>query len=199
MRQGRAEKQRPVALSGLLGVEPHILDQVGAFDAVLNLDTPLFVDPALLKTAPEPELSRSYDSVKDHFRRLFLVISRSEKKGDLFWRQAARMLLFPEAQNICIGYSARSTAGRGMGAKLRDQILETADVIIRAGLEQPELFEIMGHPRREGRIEPARLERWHSAQPVQSKTAHTGALVHIGRAAHCARSQNILRRSRCGG
>ena len=70
--KGAGGPPKPVALSTLLGVEPVALDTAGAFDAVLNVDSPLFVDPALLRDTDVPELQKSYDKLQSDRRLLDL-------------------------------------------------------------------------------------------------------------------------------
>lgn len=54
------------------------------------------------------------------------------------------MLKFPEVKGLCIGYSSNGVAGRGMGEKKRNQILESLHAIIQAGSSDPEIFELVG-------------------------------------------------------
>jgi hypothetical protein len=141
---GTTPPVRPIALSELLGLPATALDEKGAFDAVLNADTPLFIDPALLRGCKIPELAGSHHRVHEHFRKLLLVLQQCDKQDDIWWQQAEKMLTFPEAQSLCIGYARGKTSGRGSGKGIRDELLMTAVQIIAAGLKEPEIFEIMG-------------------------------------------------------
>jgi hypothetical protein len=72
------------------------------------------------------------------------VVKRIEKHGDVFWKQANRMLEFPEVSGLSIGYSRRGTGGSGMGPELRAALLDTVTKIVHAGVDDPALFELVG-------------------------------------------------------
>lgn len=131
-------------ISDYLNVEPAALDRTGAFNGFLDEDTNLFIDPRLLKKTAAPELQESYQRIRDRFSKVIKLLSLSQSPGDVFWRNADVLLDFPEVRGLCIGYCSGSTDGSGIGPELRTQLLETAKIIIDAGIEYPELFEVMG-------------------------------------------------------
>jgi hypothetical protein len=116
----------------------------GAFDAVLEVDSKLFIDPHLLRFTSAPELSGSYKKLLDHFSEVIKLLSHSERQGDKFWQEAAKRLHFMEVKGLCIGYSTTSTSGSGMGIGFRKQLLRTAKTIVDAGIKDPEFFELLG-------------------------------------------------------
>lgn len=128
----------------LLNIPPSSLDDLGAFDPVLDLDTRLFIDPHLLKHSDTPELAGSYEKLQAHFRRIAKVLATSDAVGDTFWRQADRMMDWPEVKGLCIGYASKGTAGSGIGPDLRFRLLSTAKAIINKGRDDPEIFELVG-------------------------------------------------------
>ncbi len=127
-----------------LGVKPEVLDGTGAFNGFLDEDTKLFIDPRLLKKTAAPELKESYQRIRDRFSKVITLLSLSQTTGDYFWRRADNILDFPEVRGLCIGYCSGSTDGSGIGEELRAEMLTTAKIIIDAGHEHPELFEVMG-------------------------------------------------------
>jgi hypothetical protein len=136
----------PVSISQYLRVEPELFTQIGALDAILDVDSKFFIDPHLLKSTQAPELYRSYAKVDKRFRDVLHLLAGVKQLNDLdlFWRAAERKFTFPEVKGLCIGYSSKGTSGRGMGAVLRQKILETAKQIVDAGIEDPEIFELIG-------------------------------------------------------
>jgi hypothetical protein len=134
----------PKSVSDYFGIDHETFDATGAFDAILDVDSRLFIDPQLLRTTTVPEFSTAAASIERRFTRVMRLLARSEKRGDPFWRWADRYFRFPELRGLCIGYSSRSTAGSGMGQGLRARLLETATEIIRAGVDDPAFFEWMG-------------------------------------------------------
>jgi hypothetical protein len=133
-----------ISISAYLKLDPVEFAKSGAFDAILDIDSKLFIDPHLLKYSEAPELKGAYNKVTEHFAGIIKLLSRSKRHGDIFWREAARKFHFKEVKGLCIGYSAKSTSGSGMGEVLQNQLLETAKAIIDAGIDDPEIFELMG-------------------------------------------------------
>jgi len=134
----------PVSISEHIGVDPDIFDKTGAFDAILDVDSKLFIDPHLLQETAAPELSTSYQKVTKRFDDILRILAASKRENDTFWREALRRFDYPELRGLCIGYSSDSTLGSGMGAGLKTHILRTAKEIVDAGIRDPELFELIG-------------------------------------------------------
>lgn len=134
----------PVSISEHIGVAPHSFALTGALDAILDVDSKLFIDPHLLKSTQAPELQNSYEKIQKRFRDVLKLLSYSQSAGDVFWRRANELFSFPEVQGLCIGYSKKSTLGRGMGPQLRIQILTTAKTLVDIGIDDPEIFELIG-------------------------------------------------------
>ncbi len=133
----------PVSITEEFGIDPSAFADTGAFDALLDIDTLLFIDPALLKGTTTPEFEKADEAVKQHFAEVVSLLAQA-KEGDVLWTEASRRLQFPEVEGLCIGYATRSTAGSGMGASLRDDLLRSASTIITAGIRDPEIFELAG-------------------------------------------------------
>jgi hypothetical protein len=133
-----------LSVSDHLLISPSKFLGTGAFDAVLDVDSLLFVDPLLLRKTRIPEFKRSYAKVEAKFKGIGKLLKHSRTVGDPFWAQAEREFRFPEVQGLCIGYSGTGTGGAGMGPGLRAAVLRTGKAIIEAGNEDPEIFELMG-------------------------------------------------------
>jgi hypothetical protein len=134
----------PTSVTQLLKINPIEFGKAGAFDAILDIDTHLFIDPFLLKGTSASELSKSYEKIHCHFEAVIKILCCAKESGDIFYRQAEKLLIFPEIKGICIGYSKKGTSGSGMGPTLRKQLLKTAKGIIDAGIKDPEMFELIG-------------------------------------------------------
>lgn len=132
------------SISNYLNISPRDFAATGAFDAVLEVDSKLFIDPHLLKYTTAPELVGSYQKMIEHFSDVIKLLIRSERRGDKFWREAEMRLRFNEVKGLCIGYSSASTSGSGMGTGFRAQLLRTAKTIVDAGIHDPEFFELLG-------------------------------------------------------
>lgn len=134
----------PITVSQQYKIDPKAFAQTGAFDAILDVDSKLFIDPHLLRRTTAPELAGAHQHLTEAFGAVLQVLRHSKRKGDSFWRQADRLLTFPELKGLCIGYSAKGTDGSGMGPVLRAKLLETAKEIVDAGIVDPTIFELMG-------------------------------------------------------
>ena len=126
------------------GIDESTFEASGALDPILDVDTRLFIDPALLRITTVPELVESYAEVHNYFADVVKVIRRIERPSDRMWREADNRLTFPEIGGLSIGYSSKGTKGSGMGPKLRAQLLATATQVVTAGVDDPAMFELVG-------------------------------------------------------
>jgi hypothetical protein len=126
------------------GIDPRVLEARDVFDPVLDIDTRLFLDPHLLKHADVPEFARAYEHLKRHFGNIARLLLASEAEADIFWKRADRLMVWPEVKGLCIGFSKESTDGSGIGPELRTQLLRTAKQILSKGIDDLEIFELVG-------------------------------------------------------
>ncbi len=123
----------PTSLSRYLGISKAELDDLGAFDPILDHDTRLFIDRLLLKHCKTPEFASSYTDLQSRFLAIGRLFQHSKNKYDPFWNSAAKKMSWHKVRGLCIGYSTGGTAGSGIGKGLRDRILSTDKTIIDAG------------------------------------------------------------------
>lgn len=126
------------------GMDPRALETRGVFDPVLDIDTRLFLDPHLLKHTEVPEFIGAYEHLKSRFGDIARLLLASDVEADLFWKRADRLMKWPEVKGLCIGYSKESTDGSGIGPELRTQLLRTAKQILLKGINDSEIFELVG-------------------------------------------------------
>jgi len=133
-----------ILLSEYLGINKEKFENNGAFNPSLNVDSNFFINLKLLKKNKISELHKSYSRVLKRFRKIALLLKHSKKINDRFFREALSLFNFPEVEGICIGYSMSGTSGSGFGPKLSKNIIMTGKEIIDAGIQDPEIFEIIG-------------------------------------------------------
>lgn len=131
-------------LSDHLKVEPAKLDGLGVFDAYIGVDSLLFIDPQLLQTAAIPEFKNSHNRVREYYKELIILLSASEKKFDKAWMEAWKRLVFRELSGVAIGYGKKNGRGSGIGPALAKRLVESAHEIIRMGIKDPAIFELLG-------------------------------------------------------
>ncbi len=120
------------------------LDLKGVFDPIIDSDSPFFINLQRLKQTQVPEFVGSYKKIHERFRQIIKLLDRAEAKdeGDIFFSQALRLFKFSEVNNLCLGYAV-GTKGSGFGVKLSRQVMYTAFDIVKAGVEDPEFFELL--------------------------------------------------------
>jgi len=111
------------------------------FDPILQADTKLFIDPLLLSNVGLRQFSRSYEEIMKFFKIAFEIAAKSEKvKSDAYFQKLKGMLLFPEVEELCLGYSS-STKGAGSGKGYSKDIQDGIYSTIDAGLKNIDRFE----------------------------------------------------------
>lgn len=120
------------------------LDENGIFDPILDEDSHFFINLQRLKKSHVPEFIGSYEKIHEYFRKIIKLLDKAEKKDnrDIFYKQALKLFDFSEVNGICLGY-AKGTIGAGFGAGLGRQVISTAFDIVKAGVMDPEFFELL--------------------------------------------------------
>lgn len=120
------------------------LDENGIFDPVLDEDSHFFINLQRLKKTAIPEFAGSYEKIHEYFRKIIKLLDKAEKKDktDTFYKQALKLFDFSEVNGICLGY-AKGTTGAGFGSGLGSQVISTAFDIVKAGVQDPEFFELL--------------------------------------------------------
>lgn len=120
------------------------LDNLGVFDAMLDADSPFFINILRLKDTSTPEFHDSYEHINEFFRIIIKLLDHAEKPEmtDIFYRQADERLIFSEVNEINLGF-AEGTTGSGFGDDLRQQVLANGYKIVKAGCKDPEIFQLM--------------------------------------------------------
>ena len=140
-----ARIKNPVRFSNSLRRFRGGVDASGALNPTLNAHTKLFIDPFLI---PDTGNQRSRKEAIRHIDSIlrgslnFLRLPRAE--GDVPWRNARRLMEFPEIKGTCLGYGAQSVSGSGSRAFTTAGVMQTAKAIVDLGIDDPDLFVAMG-------------------------------------------------------
>lgn len=134
----------PVSFVDAFHINPELFDDTGAFNLVLDVDSKLFIDPALLAETSCPEFRDSKAEVEHFFKGIIVLLRHSENEGDRFWCAASKRLTFTEVKGTCLGYSEKGVAGNAIGPQLRERILSSVKELVDAGMEDPIIFELLG-------------------------------------------------------
>lgn len=127
-----------------LGSTPRAFKKAGVFDGFIEVDTKLYVDPHLISTSDAPEIEQAADYFRQYFEEIIHILKHAPSPRSVFWRQAKRKLMFREIPQLSRGYSIDDIHGSAIGPKLAASITKTAHEIIKEGIEDPEVFELIG-------------------------------------------------------
>lgn len=134
----------PVLFSKKFNVSTDKLEELGVLDIILDIDTRVFIDPALIELCQEPEFLNARTKIETYFSNIITLIKFSKQENDMYWKKADELLTFTEIKGTCIGYSKEGTSGNAIGAKLRKSILSITKDLITNGEIEPTLFELLG-------------------------------------------------------
>ncbi|MBR6479397.1 MAG: hypothetical protein IKT04_02725, partial [Clostridia bacterium] len=134
----------PITFSKQFNVTNSVLNNTGVFDVILDIDTRVFIDPALLELCDQPEFADARPKVEKYFSDIITLLRHSKQKGDMCWKKAQKLITFKELSGTCFGYSENGTGGNAIGKQLRDIILHTIKELIDEGESDPVLFELLG-------------------------------------------------------
>src|SRR5258706_16397821 len=103
-------KAKTTSLSKYLGVKRKDLEKVDVFDAILGIDTKLFIDPKLVTRTKLPQFIYSKSLILNYFGRLIKIHKQSDKVERL-QKIAQGMLAIPEPIGLSIGYGNKTDNG----------------------------------------------------------------------------------------
>lgn len=114
------------------------------FDPILHQDTRLFIDPFSVFKSKDELFKDSYTEIMCFFQQVFELIAYSGgETNHLSYKKAESMLMFPEVNSICLGYS-KSQQGAGTGPKWAKKLTSNISKIISKGIINISHFEELG-------------------------------------------------------
>lgn len=130
-------------LSNYLNVPDTALAKYGVLNAIISIDNHFFIEPRLLLHTKIPFFADAAAKIEAYFGRVIRLIEASKSQGDIAWQGAHRLLQFREPQGFALGYGVNRPNGRGVGQRLATGLLHNATQILKLGIEDPLLFEIL--------------------------------------------------------
>ena len=114
------------------------------FNPILNQDTRLFIDPFSVFKSEDELFKDSYSEMMYFFQQAFELVAHSGGlKAHLSYKKAESMLLFPEVNSICLGYS-KTRQGSGTGPIWAKALVGNISSIIAKGIIHISHFEELG-------------------------------------------------------
>ncbi len=116
------------------------------FDPIVGYDSLFYINPILLRDTKNPFFKNAYKQLQSFLGEIVLLLSKSPDADakNRFFREAKKRFSFKEVSGLCIGYSNGSNAGTGLTGTLAENILKSAHQIIKAGVDDPEVLELVG-------------------------------------------------------
>jgi hypothetical protein len=115
------------------------------FDAILDTDTPLFIDPFLLFKEDSGLWADAHQELAQHFQSAFeLLAGHHERTESLQYKKTLRLMTFPEPEEFCLGMASSNTSGSGTGRGFAKLILRAMSEAIERGLQDMRHFEELG-------------------------------------------------------
>jgi hypothetical protein len=140
-----AKIRNPIRFSEHFRISEESLDNLGVLNPTLNVDTKLFIDPLLIPHSKHEEIQIvGRNAYVEHFNQVIRLLKVSKHEGDVAWRNARRLMEFPEIKWTCLGYGANSISGSGSGAFTTAAVMATTKEIVDLGVEDPDLFVALG-------------------------------------------------------
>ncbi|MGE4420585.1 MAG: hypothetical protein AB7D38_12265 [Sulfurimonas sp.] len=113
------------------------------FNGFVNRDALYYMLPYEFENIQIDEFKNSYEKYKRYFLNIITVLDQSNG-DDVFYRQAEKKFQFHELGHIGLGYSKTGKNGSGIGKKFASQLTQTAFQLVRAGIKDPEIFQLIG-------------------------------------------------------
>lgn len=66
-------------------IDKSVLKERGVFNPILNIDTKVFVEPLLLKSSASEIIKNAYQTYKQFFAHLLLLLRESKHTDDKCW------------------------------------------------------------------------------------------------------------------
>lgn len=129
--------------SEIFNIPADALEAKGVFNADVDSDSQLHIDPSLFKGCQIPEFVDAYDEFNGYFAKVFTGLVPYARSNSNFFDQLVKRLSFREIANTCLGYSERGIRGSGIGDKLAKQVATTILDIYDIGIKNPVVFEMM--------------------------------------------------------
>lgn len=134
----------PERISDILQIDENDLDDHGIFNSFIDIDVLFYVDPHLLEASEAPEIQDAYLAFKEYFEDLIRILEACKQVGDPFFREAVKRLRFKELKYLTLGYSTGGIQGSGIGKKLAYNLTKTAHQLVKEGIKDEKLFELIG-------------------------------------------------------
>jgi hypothetical protein len=127
------------------GVSAIAMQKLGVFNAEIDVDNKMFVDPKLLE-AGKQEFNGAHEELIRYFAGIVQLVKliKTRTDNDMAWTAAWKRMRFKETSNTALGFSKEGTDGNGIGKVLAKRIVTRASEILPHVDFAPDVFELIG-------------------------------------------------------
>jgi hypothetical protein len=111
------------------------------FDPRMSLDTNLCIDPFLVFKSNLPHFKDAKHKFMIFFEAAFIVASEVGTISSAYRQLTDHVLLFPEVEEVCLGFSEKGTGGAGSGGDYSVKFTNALVSLANKGSQPPEHFE----------------------------------------------------------
>ncbi len=129
--------------SEYFGIKSTSFKKYDVFNGFVNRDALYYMLPYEFEKIQIDEFKHSYDKYKRYFSNIITILEHSDG-NDRFYREAEKNFQFHELGHIGLGYSKTGKNGSGIGKKFASQLTQTARQLVKAGIKDPEIFQLIG-------------------------------------------------------
>lgn len=136
----------PILFSQKFGCDATAFSDARLIEPILNCDTPLFIDPTLIRTSQNEIISGAgYSAMRKRFDQIFQLAGVYRKSGNQSAYEAALKLLnIDEFRFTHLGYGSSRTSGTDRPRELRERALSTVLDMIELGEVNSDLISLIG-------------------------------------------------------
>lgn len=115
------------------------------FDPILEIDSPLFVDPFAIFADDDEAWRNAHGEIIAYFHDAFEMLAKSDfRKEHQYYKRVLTLMEFPEPEEFRLGFAGKGTRGSGSGPGFAGRIVEAMVQAINNGMQDLRHFEVLG-------------------------------------------------------
>ncbi|MEX0748772.1 MAG: hypothetical protein WD467_03340 [Candidatus Saccharimonadales bacterium] len=132
-----------ITLNEHIGVPVEKLEELGILNAIIGIDTKLFIDPKLINVTDIPELDNVVEDIRAYVRKL-ISVNNQAAKSERIRQIAIKMIAIEEPKGLSIGYGNSRDSGTSISESVARKSLQSLSEMISIGVEDLEVMEMLG-------------------------------------------------------
>lgn len=143
MGDDKKSKKRLITLSEHLGISPEILESKGILNAIIGVDTKLFIDPKLVDATEIPEFEDVVSDIHTYVDDLIRINGLAADSPRL-QKMAIDMIAIKEPKGLSIGYGNSRDSGTSISQSVARHSLHSLSEMVAVGMKDMRVMEMLG-------------------------------------------------------